>query len=293
MEQTQNISEEKRERIRNTLEKIYNLPALPDIVTEALRLLNSKNTSSQQLINIISKEQSFVTKVLALANSPIYGLRKEVSSLDFAIMVLGYNELRHIVFVISFLESFRGAHSKNFDQNAFWLHSFITAKISKRIAEEHGYGKSGEAFVAGFLHDIGVSIIHRYFKNNFIEILDKLADEKNNYCDVEKEVVGMSHGELGENLLSRWNIPQPLINGVVYHHSPSPDNNDPMLPAIIHLADHIARTIRPDKLFWESGFDLEEKAFEILNIEESKREEFLNNYSSAIGDEQDIIGLLN
>ena len=65
--------------------------------------MNSKTTNNQQLIDIISKEQSFVAKVLAIANSPIYGLRKEVSTIDFAIMILGYNELRHIVFVISFL----------------------------------------------------------------------------------------------------------------------------------------------------------------------------------------------
>jgi HD-like signal output (HDOD) protein len=58
----------RHEKIEATLDKIYNLPALPDIVTEALSLLNSKTTSNHQLIELISKEQSFVVKVLALAN---------------------------------------------------------------------------------------------------------------------------------------------------------------------------------------------------------------------------------
>jgi putative nucleotidyltransferase with HDIG domain len=283
----------KREKIEATLSKIYNLPALPDIVTEALKLLNSKKTTNQQLIELISKEQSFVTKVLALANSPVYGLRREVTTLDFAIMVLGYAELKHIVFVISFLESFKGSSSRHFDQDLYWLHSFLTAKVSKRIAEEYGYGKSGEAFVAGFLHDIGVSITFRYFKNSFIEIKEMAEVEDISFTEAEKFVLGMDHAELTNSLLKRWNLPSSLVRSTVNHHNPLNDNEDPMLAAIVNLSDYIAASVHKDKLFWEKGLVLLEDSFKVLCIPEEKQEDFINKYIGIVGDENEVMGILN
>lgn len=283
----------RQEKIEATLNKIYNLPALPDIVTEALNLLNSKTTSNHQLIELISKEQSFVVKVLALANSPIYGLRKEVSTLDFAVMVLGYNELRHIVFVISFLESFRGSSSKHFDQNLYWLHSFLTAKVSKRIAEDFGYGKSGEAFVAGFLHDVGISIMHRYFKNLFVEILDMVNEKGFTFMQAEKEVLGMTHCEIGSYLMERWNLPVALQQSTQFHHDPTGLEGDPMLSAIIHFSDYLTTQLYPERLFWENGNELNKTAFDILNIKEDQQAKFIEKYSNIVGDEQDLDGILS
>ncbi len=283
----------KKEKIEATLEKVYNLPALPDIVNEALRLLNSKKTTNRQLVELITKDQSFITKVLALANSPIYGLSREVTTLDFAIMILGYAELKHIVFVISFLESFKGVASKHFDQELYWNHSLLTARLSKRIAEEQGYGKSGEAFVAGFLHDIGVSIIFRYFKNSFLEIKELAASEPVSFIEAERMVLGMDHAQITDGLLRRWNLPGTLIRSTIYHHDPLKDQEDPMLAAIVNLADYIAASIYQDKLIWEKGIELNEDSFNVLCIRKDRREDFINKYTGLIGDEKDFTGMLN
>lgn len=292
METSAKYSLDKNEKIKTTLDKIYNLPALPDIITEALRLLNNKKTSNQQLVEIISKEQSFVAKILSIANSPIYGLSKEVSTLDFAIMLLGHNELRHIIFVVSFLESFRGGDSKYFDQNLYWLHSLLTAKLAKRIAQDVGYGKSGEAFIAGFLHDFGVSISHRYFKNTFIEIREYIEKEKCSFVEAERIHLGITHSEIGGYLMERWNLPVALRKASLYHHNPIADLEDPFLPSIIHVADYVAGKIHSESLFWEDGFVLDKKVFEVLRVSEEKQADFISKYENVIGEEQDLKGLI-
>ncbi len=66
------------ENIDTILGKIKALPALPQIADEALRILNDKNSNKSDLVKIISKDQSFISKILTIANSPIYGLRREV-----------------------------------------------------------------------------------------------------------------------------------------------------------------------------------------------------------------------
>lgn len=292
METLTKYSIEKNEKIKATLDKIYNLPALPDIITEALRLLNNKKTSNHQLVEIISKEQSFVAKILAMANSPIYGLSKEVSTLDFAIMLLGHNELRHIIFVVSFLESFRGGVTKYFDQNLYWLHSLLTAKAAKRIAQDYGYAKSGEAFIAGFLHDFGVSISHRYFRNTFIDVRETMEKEACSYDEAERKILGMTHTEIGGYLMERWNLPLALRKASLYHHNPLADKEDPMLASIIHLADFIAMGVHKNIPFWEDGFVLETKAFEVLKISDDKQEEFIDKYEKVLGEENELKGLI-
>jgi len=280
-------------KIQATLDTIYNIPALPNIVTEALRLLNNKNTSNQQLIDIISKDQAFVAKVLAVANSPIYALRREVSTLDFAIMVLGYTEIRHIVVVISFLESFKNKNDKYFNQNAFWLHSLLAANIAKNIANELKYSKSGEAFVAGFLHDFGISIIHRYFQSSYMSIYDMVINKNVVYAVAEKVILGMTHSEVAKYLMDKWNFPVAIKTAAVYHHFPSGANENAMIAAIIHVADYLAKKIKIDENVWDRNSEIEDGVYNILGISSQDLTDLLSEYEKKFTNHSDLLGFLN
>jgi HD-like signal output (HDOD) protein len=280
-------------KIQATLDTIYNIPAMPDIVSEALRLLNSKNTSNKQLIDIISKDQSFVAKVLAVANSPIYSLRREVSTLDFAIMVLGYTEIRHIIVVISFLESFKNKNDRYFDQNAFWLHSLLTASIGKNLAEELQYPKSGEVFIAGFLHDFGISIIHRYFKNSYMSIYDMVMNKNLAYPVAEKIVLGMTHSTISKYLMEKWNFPAAIKTAATYHHNPSLAEENAEMAAIIHVADILAKKIKINESVWDKYSEIEEGVYNILNITEERLNGILDEYEKKFSNHSELLGFLN
>lgn len=280
-------------KIQATLDTIYNIPALPDIVSEALRLLNNKNTSNQQLIDIISRDQAFVAKVLAVANSPIYALRREVSTLDFAIMILGYTEIRHIVVVISFLESFKNKNDKFFNHNAFWLHSLLTASIAKNIAEDLKYPKSGEVFVAGFLHDFGISIINRYFRNSYMAIYDMVMNKNVNYSVAEKIVLGMTHSLIAKYLMDRWNFPSSIKIAATFHHNPSEASENAKIAAIIHIADFLAAKIKINENIWDKTSAIENGVYKILEISEAKLNEILDEYEKKFTNHSELLGFLN
>ena len=164
---------QKREKTELVLLNIYNLPPIPRVMAEVLKMLDSPSTNTTDLAKAVSKDQSLVTKILSIANSPLFGLQRKVTSIDFAILVLGFGELRNIVSVLSMVESFKNKTDKYLDQKEFWLHSFLTGTATKKLAEEFKFPFSGEAFIAGFLHDMGVSIMHRYFHSNFKTITRK------------------------------------------------------------------------------------------------------------------------
>jgi HD-like signal output (HDOD) protein len=105
------------------------------------------------------------------------------------------------------MEAFKSKEDKNWNRRAFWLHSLITASAAKRIADDLGYRKSGEAFTCGLLHDLGISVIQRYFFEGFKEICSLVNDQQMRYTNAEQKVLGISHQEIGKFLIEKWNLP--------------------------------------------------------------------------------------
>ena len=286
------MAQPKENRINDKLSKICNLPALPSIVNEALRMLNDPDTSNSDLIKIISKDQSFITKILTIANSPIYGLRREVSTLDFAILVLGFNEIKNIVFAISFIESFRNEQDRYFNQSGFWLHSFLTANVARRICEDLNIKKTGEAFVAGFLHDFGISILHRFLHYEFVQIYNDVATGMS-YFDSERSVLNLNHFEIGEILMNKWCLPYILSDAVRYHHNPSSANVDKELASIVHLADYMCQYFNIGNFEWDEGIELDSKIIKILNFpNRNKLDEFIESHKEFFNQQVDSIRYL-
>lgn len=276
---------ESKKNIEEVLEKIHNLPALSAIADEAMRILNDKDSSKNDVVKIISKEQSFIAKILSVANSPIYGLRKEVSTLSFAVFVLGLNEIKKVVFALAFLESFKMVKDNYFNPDMFWLHSFVVGNLSRRIAIDLDLMNSGEAFIAGFLHDFSVSVLHREFKEEFIEIYEMTKTGKT-FFNAEKEVLGLSHTDISEVVLTNWNFPDVLIDVVVNHHKPSGANFDKTLAAVVHLADYMTNTFEVANCSWDDGFELDESIIETLHFSSLENlTEFTEKYREFINEQ--------
>ncbi|MCF6270931.1 MAG: HDOD domain-containing protein [Melioribacteraceae bacterium] len=278
-----------QENIEKILEKINTLPALPQIADEALRILNDPNSSKSDLVKIISKDQSFISKILTIANSPIYGLRREVSTMSFAVFVLGLKEIKKVVFAIAFMQSFKMERSKYFNPDDFWLHSFITANLSRKIAMDLDITNCGEAFVVGFLHDFAISIIHRDFKSEFDEIYE-LASTGINHTIAEKEILTLTHAEVAELVLENWGLPKIIVDAVKFHHTPSVANMDKALTSVIHLADYITTVQKIGMVDWETDLVLDESIIETLGFSSKESlEEFIESYNEFIKEQIESI----
>jgi HD-like signal output (HDOD) protein len=90
-----------RERNKRLLSGIRNLPSVPFIMVEVSKMLDNPRTGASDLGKLISKDQAMVAKILSVANSPLYGLPRRVSTIEFAIVILGFDHIKNIV--IAFL----------------------------------------------------------------------------------------------------------------------------------------------------------------------------------------------
>lgn len=283
---------QRRERTELILKKVNTLAPLPKILQEVLQLLNDLNTSPHTLSKAISKDQSVVLKILTIANSPFYGLSKRVSSIEFAIMILGYDEIRNIVSALSLMESMKNKSDQYLDQKVFWMHSYLTATIAKKLAMDLGLEKHGEAFIAGLLHDLGISVVHRFMHTDFVAIHDMVANGIS-YNDAEAQVLGLTHGEIGESLLKYWNIPELITDVVKYHHQPYLSQQAPTLASVVHLADYMTQMLKMGELKMDTIVELDHHIFSTLHVKDlTELAHFIEGYREPLKEQLESLKYL-
>jgi len=286
--------QQKRERTTKIISNILNLNVIPKVVFELMKILDNPNTTANELNKIISKDQALVTKILSVANSPLYGLQRKVSTIDFAILVLGFKELKNIISVISISDALKNKTDKYLNQKEFMLHSYMVGAASKKIAKDMGFQNSGEAFIAGFLHDIGISIVHRYLHSNFAMIYDLMESQKLTFRDAEIEVNGMTHEEIGSFLLEKWNFPAEICDAVMNHHNPGKAQISPSMAAIISVADYMTQSLKVGELKLDKDTHLDDYTLGKFNFEkELDAEKFAAKYKDLFWEQLEFVRFLN
>lgn len=270
-------------QIRDKVQSIIQLPALPSVAMEVVEMVDNPKTSASKLGRVISSDQALTAKVLKIANSPFYGFPKKISTVDFAIIILGFDALKEIVISISLISSLQKKGDKYFSAKAFWDHSISSGVIARRLARDLGYRVSGEVFVGGLLHDMGISVLSRYFNDEFKRIVEVVRETELTFLEAEESILGVTHAQVGGWLAERWNLPDHLIEAVSNHHTPSEAELNPNLVALIHCADVLANRISPEPVEFDKGIDFDKKALEMLRLnDESALNQYVADYSAII-----------
>jgi len=219
--------------------RLKSIPTLPTVALRVLEISADPESSANDLMGVISPDVSLTAKILKIANSPFFGLTREISSLQHAVTILGFTEIRNLVIASVAFESFKNLkEDKDFDINKFWRHSFYCALAAKNIAIDLKISSS-ELFVAGLVHDIGKLAMYITFPSEFMMQLEIMNPLKIKYTsfEAEKDIFGMTHDEVGMRLLKRWLFPENLLNAVGYHHRPQKADKKSLFPIIVHIAD--------------------------------------------------------
>lgn len=229
-----------KESMLAKLDGIENLPTLPVMVQQIQKLINSPNSSMNQIGALISKDQAIAARVVRLVNSAFYGLGRKVASIPQAIVVLGLNTVKNLVTGVSVIKMFESADKESlFNRDMFWLHSFGSAMGARLLAKSLGRNEPEDYFLAGLLHDIGVLILDQFFHDEFLSVLKYVNDNNIDYHTAEQNVLGLTHCEVGAIVAEKWKIPDFLIQTIRYHHNPV--NQDPEINCdvinIVHIAE--------------------------------------------------------
>jgi HD-like signal output (HDOD) protein len=220
----------------------------------------------------------------------LYGLKRKVSSIEFAVLILGFQEIKNIVAALSFVDAIEVVPTKFFDPEEFWLHSILVGTAAKGISQHLGFEFGSEAFVAGLLHDLGILIIHKFFNSEFVQIVFKASTENISILEAETQVLGLTHQEIGKFLAEKWDLPLILCDSISFHHNPSEANENNYFVSIIHLVDYMTQRLRVAQFYWDKEIVLDNKIIQILNFSsEEALDKLIADYDEMFKDTEESL----
>lgn len=218
-----------------------NLPVLPQIVGQVLKLADDPNSSAMSMERVIERDAAITAKLLRVASSSYYGV-PNVQSISRAISVLGMNSIRTQVVGIAYQQIISGKpNAAHFNKADFWTHSLAVATIARILGKLRAPGKSEELFCAGMLHDIGLLVLDRFAPAELDEAVKLARDEGIPLHEAEKQLFDFHHGEVGGLLAEKWGLPRALKNAIKYHHDWQDDSDEMMTTAFIAVANDLAK----------------------------------------------------
>jgi putative nucleotidyltransferase with HDIG domain len=220
------------------LDEIHELPTLSTVAMKLSKLLMDINISAKDVAEVIQYDQAIVTKLLKMVNSAFFGFSNKVSSVQHALMLLGFNTVRNAIIAIDVINALKPKNKiKGFDISAFWQHAIGVAVISRHLDEETGHHFREDVFTAGIIHDIGKIVMAHYFECRYQAALETMYREKINYRDAENRHFPMNHADVGMQLARRWHLPETMCNVIGRHHATSKNSSVDALVHIVHASD--------------------------------------------------------
>ena len=226
--------------LKTVISRLRSIPSLPALYDELTAALRTEDSSLAQIAQIISKDVSMAAKILQLANSAFLGTSGRVSSLPQALTLIGNETIRTLALSVHVFSQFDGHARVNENLPALWDHSIAVSTLAQRIAisEDCSKGMVEECFTAGLLHDLGKVVLLAELPQDYLKIC---STPQKDGIDLERELLGCTHAEVGAYLMSIWGLPFPLVHAVAYHHHPKESAEASFSPlTAVHVADAIA-----------------------------------------------------
>ncbi|OQX57384.1 HD family phosphohydrolase [candidate division KSB1 bacterium] len=281
------------QRTMKILDNVSDLPTLPTVYTKVSKLVENPNSTVAQVAKVIEADQAITAKVLRLVNSSFFGFSRKISTVNQAIILLGFNTIRNTVLSVSMFNSFRLNKNGMLNLSEFWRHSIGCGLISGLLEVRLNADLREEAFAAGILHDIGKLVLDRYFPNEFIAALKHAQTEQCQLREAEKVVIGVSHDEVGEYLAERWRLPHKLVEAIALHHLPSNFRSSPKLVSIVHIANIFVQEMQ----IGQSGDckvpEIDPFALEELGVDEDTINGWYVQIQEEIKENQDLFEIIS
>ncbi|NCO52221.1 MAG: HDOD domain-containing protein [Deltaproteobacteria bacterium] len=213
---------------------ICSLPLFYDRLNEAI---NHPRSSLADIGKIISEDQGLSTRLLRLANSPIFGYHARIDSITRALTLIGTQQLRDLALSISIMGTFKDIPEDLLSMQSFWKHSIACGIFSRNLAMLRREVNPERFFLAGMLHDLGLLVIATVMPQLSKTLLQERQDQQQLLSLVEQQTLGYDHATVGGALLEMWKIPLNLSEPVACHHNPDAALKYALEAAIIHIAD--------------------------------------------------------
>ncbi|QDU62350.1 HDOD domain protein [Planctomycetes bacterium Pan216] len=222
-------------------DRINDVSTLPEVALRVVQVANDARSSASDLKRVLENDPALTARVLRTVNSSYYSLRYNVHSVQQAIALLGFNQIRNLAVTASVADVFtKDIGIRRYSRRELWRHLVSVAVASRMIASRCGLAGFEEAYLAGLLHDWGIILEDQYLHEEFVSLVAQLPEDVR-FADAEQAVFGFDHAELGGRIAERWKFPPATLAAIRYHHSSDQCSDRDELPIVqaVELANYL------------------------------------------------------
>jgi len=229
-------------QLENIINDVAPLVSLPAVCIRLNEMVDDPGCSAEDMGRVINQDVALTARLLRVANSPMYGFTTRIDTVTRAVTVLGTKQVRDIALASAAIKTFQGIPNTLVSMQSFWEHSIYCALCARTLAMDCLRRQREAVFVAGLLHDIGKLVMYNRAPEVSRKALESCTDGPGGMeiQNVERELFGFDHAEVGGGLAQRWSLPVNLQECIAYHHNPGWAKQHRVEAAIVHVANSIA-----------------------------------------------------
>ena len=220
---------------------VEGMPAFPKSVQKILALTRDVNCSPKDLVQVIDKDPVVTVKVLRVVNSAYYGLPKQITSINHAVVYLGFNAIKNLALSIAAIGMLPAENAAGFNGQKYLAHSLATAGVAKQLALSLPDTDPMDCFMAGLLHDFGKVVIAQFMPLEFRRALESSQWHEISLHLALRQVTGVDHAVVGAMLVEKWRFPSDLVETIRYQYSP--ELMDSSMMACVFTANLISKKL--------------------------------------------------
>ena len=222
--------------LESAIAKLNSLPAMPVIAQKLLTLQLDTDDGEVQMLRLIGQDPLITAKIVGLANTPIFGVQRKVSTINDAAMLLGFTRIKSVAIGIATMSALTKLPEGHFKANDLWLRSMTAAVAMRAIAKAmpaKARPLEDQIFLAGLLHDIGYLALAFLDTQSSNTLHAKLQSQpERSIHEIEQELLGITHSEIGAQLAHRWHLPEDIISVIRHHHTPDVEEAEAGQPMV-------------------------------------------------------------
>ena len=271
--------------LQQAINNLDSLPAIPSIALKILALKITTDEGECELFRLIEKDPPILSKIIGLSNSSMFGTGRKIITLHDAAVVLGSKRVKMVALSFAMMSSMTRKSPGHLDIDRLWKHSLSIALTMDTLARhmpDHLRPSEDEIYLAGLLHDIGFLVldyIDSQLSDNFH--LRVLAEPGRPVEEMEAEILGISHCELGAVLGRHWELPESII-AVIHNHRASHDKQAVVGQPLVAMAVLAEKLVPTFGMAVSEQMDVTADDWQALGINPVKADEIMTKVQQHI-----------
>ena len=194
------------------------LPTLPIVAFKLIELSRSPDTGIAEIVATIKSDPAIVARLLKAANSSLFGQSSKVKSIDQAVVLLGTTAVTALALGFSLVDTSLCQGPLGEAYTSYWLQSTVHATTAKMLAKRNRAANQEDLFLAGLLLDLGRLAMLKTISKEYQPVIIAASQQQCPLVEMEKQILGISHVEVGIELMRRWGMPDELMKMARWHH---------------------------------------------------------------------------